>query len=283
MAPTVDDNPGDAFFRLDDGTTVRVEIVNADAAVSLHVNGEKLYQPGDSALLGTMPTIHNHPSWQIVVPGMQFGNFQISSKLTTDSPAYAASEVFTTTVTNIPPPATATMPIEPTATPTPCAADCNGDGMVTVDEVLACVNMALGTSDSCPPCDSSGDGTVTVDEILGAISDALNGCPMAPAVTFDQLQTKIFTPSCAIGTCHDAGSKAENLNLTAGAAYDQLVNHNAQETNLLRVKPEDPDNSFLMIKLEGPPPNLGSKMPLTGTPLTAEQIQMVHDWILQGA
>ena len=32
----------------------------------------------------------------------------------------------------------------PTATPVPCVGDCNGDGEVTVDELLTMVNIALG-------------------------------------------------------------------------------------------------------------------------------------------
>jgi hypothetical protein len=69
----------------------------------------------------------------------------------------------------------------PTATPVLCVGDCNGDTSVTVDELLAMVNIALssaGTSD-CPPGDTNGDGQITVDEILAAVNNALNGCPAA--------------------------------------------------------------------------------------------------------
>lgn len=80
---------------------------------------------------------------------------------------------------------TATQPV-PTATvggpsPTPgqgCVGDCDGNGTVTVDEIVTMVNVALGTQSvsNCPPGDPSGDGSVTVDEILTAIQNALAGC-----------------------------------------------------------------------------------------------------------
>lgn len=66
----------------------------------------------------------------------------------------------------------------PTRTPAPCAGDCDGDGSVTVDELLKGVNIALGklSVDHCDSLDSDHDGTVTVDEIVSAVANALNGC-----------------------------------------------------------------------------------------------------------
>ncbi len=62
-----------------------------------------------------------------------------------------------------------------------CAGDCNGDGQVTVDEILAMVNIALGNADvmGCSAGDANGDGQITVDEILTAVNNALNGCGAA--------------------------------------------------------------------------------------------------------
>lgn len=59
-----------------------------------------------------------------------------------------------------------------------CAGDCNGDGMVTVDEIVTGVNIVLGTYpvSSCPAADVNGDGSVTVDELLQAVARALDGC-----------------------------------------------------------------------------------------------------------
>ncbi|MFI5398464.1 MAG: matrixin family metalloprotease [Candidatus Binatia bacterium] len=60
----------------------------------------------------------------------------------------------------------------------PCTGDCNEDGVVTVDELLTMVNIALGnaTIAQCQAGDANGDGHITVDEILTAVNNALNGC-----------------------------------------------------------------------------------------------------------
>jgi hypothetical protein len=72
----------------------------------------------------------------------------------------------------------------PTPTPTPtatasCVGDCNGDGQVSVDEILTMVDIALGSADlpACEPGDADRDGQITIDEILTAVDNALNACP----------------------------------------------------------------------------------------------------------
>ena len=77
----------------------------------------------------------------------------------------------------------------PTITPTPtaspttfipqaCPGDCNGDGMVSIDELLTAVSIGLGSTplSECAVVDANGDGIVTVDEIIQATNRALNGC-----------------------------------------------------------------------------------------------------------
>jgi hypothetical protein len=60
-----------------------------------------------------------------------------------------------------------------------CGGDCNCDFLVTVDEIITGVNIALGSAGVavCPELDRDGSGTVTVDEIVTALNNALNGCP----------------------------------------------------------------------------------------------------------
>lgn len=62
-----------------------------------------------------------------------------------------------------------------------CAGDCDGDGVVSVDQVLTLVNIALDSAviSTCRPGDANGDGTITIDEIIVALAHALNGCPGA--------------------------------------------------------------------------------------------------------
>jgi hypothetical protein len=71
--------------------------------------------------------------------------------------------------------------LPPTPTPSPafCAGDCNSDRLVTIDELLTMVNIALGNTavSACAAGDANHDNQITVDEILVAVDHALNGCP----------------------------------------------------------------------------------------------------------
>lgn len=59
-----------------------------------------------------------------------------------------------------------------------CQGDCNRDGVVTVNEIVLLLQIALGTAQLhvCPAADGSGDGLITVDEIVGAVDVGLDGC-----------------------------------------------------------------------------------------------------------
>jgi hypothetical protein len=61
-------------------------------------------------------------------------------------------------------------------TSAPCG-DCDRNGVVTVDEILTMVNIALGNVEmsECESGDANEDGQITVDEILQAVDNALNG------------------------------------------------------------------------------------------------------------
>jgi hypothetical protein len=62
---------------------------------------------------------------------------------------------------------------------TPCIGDCDGNGVVTVDELITMVNVALGGAlvSACPIGDADGSGVITVDEIIEAVNFALSSCP----------------------------------------------------------------------------------------------------------
>ena len=70
-------------------------------------------------------------------------------------------------------------PGQPTPTPVPnCVADCDGDGVVAVNEVIRGVNIALGNQSvsECPDADADGDGMVTISELIAAVKDVIGGC-----------------------------------------------------------------------------------------------------------
>jgi hypothetical protein len=67
----------------------------------------------------------------------------------------------------------------PTPTPIalPCAGDCNGDRMVSISELITCVNIDLGSValTACPVCSSNGQ-TVVIADLVAAVNRALSGC-----------------------------------------------------------------------------------------------------------
>lgn len=66
-----------------------------------------------------------------------------------------------------------------------CAGDCDGDGAVRIEELIAGVRIALGERAvaACPAFDGNGDGAVGIDELVRAVTSALDGCPATPAPT----------------------------------------------------------------------------------------------------
>jgi len=103
---------------------------------------------------------------------------------------------------------------------------------------------------------------------------------------FAWLQEHVFTPSCATAMCHGGPEPEVGLNLSAGAAYNNLVNKGASTvTGWTRVVPGKLTESYLAVSLgraEGPPPRDGY-MPLGADALCLEKLQAIERWILLGA
>jgi methionine-rich copper-binding protein CopC len=98
---------------------------------------------------------------------------------------------------------------------------------------------------------------------------------------FASIQDHVFTPICTV--CHAGGSAPQGLRLDATNSYALLVGVPSTEVPaILRVKPGDPDNSYLIQKLEGHA-SVGAQMPFGGPPLAAEALAVIRQWILDGA
>jgi mono/diheme cytochrome c family protein len=100
-----------------------------------------------------------------------------------------------------------------------------------------------------------------------------------PAVSFANDIQPIFDANC-VG-CHGAGASG-GLDLRAAGSRAALVNVPAAGYTGTRVVPGDPLVSILYRKLQGDP-TTGARMPFGGAALPPAQVQLVHDWIEQGA
>lgn len=119
----------------------------------------------------------------------------------------------------------------------------------------------------------------------------------AETTTFNLIQQKILTPSCANAGCHaseqDASFKQHGLVLAAGVAYKNLVgvapaNTDAKNDGLLRVKAFASAQSLLFHKLNFDASHhsgkqYGSPMPLGKEALYAGQVEFIRRWIEAGA
>ena len=101
---------------------------------------------------------------------------------------------------------------------------------------------------------------------------------------FDVIQDSIFSQGCALSECHDSTSKKADLDLSAGNAYQALINApSTQQLETLLVVPGDPDASYLVTKLLDSGFRDGQRMPLDAPPLEDCQIEMIRGWITAGA
>jgi hypothetical protein len=90
---------------------------------------------------------------------------------------------------------------------------------------------------------------------------------------------QITAKNCSAAACHSAMATANGL-------YQMMVDRIAEECtdNRLMVKPGDPEHSYMIQKVTdhnlcaSEPP-----MPLTGAPLASADIQVIYDWICEGA
>lgn len=115
--------------------------------------------------------------------------------------------------------------------------------------------------------------------------------------SFDLLQDKVLTPSCATAGCHlsatDPSFAQHGLVLAKGQSYVNLIgvtpkNSVAVTNKMLRVKKFSSAESLLYHKLNWDQShhvmaNYGAPMPLGGKPVSKGQLDFVQKWIEAGA
>jgi hypothetical protein len=86
-----------------------------------------------------------------------------------------------------------------------CTGDCDGDGFVSVSELVLGVNIALAVRDvsECPAFDQGEDGSVDVVELTRAVHASRFACPIFPA---DYHSTFTEVRDCRFSISHDGAS-----------------------------------------------------------------------------
>src|SRR5882724_4390571 len=117
-----------------------------------------------------------------------------------------------------------------------------------------------------------------------------NGNPTTPGgggttpltADFKSIQDNVFTPICT--KCHIGAGAPEGLQLDADHSYALLVGvASAEQPTVLRVSAGNPDNSYIIRKLQGTAGISGGQMPLNGPYLPQSTIDVIRQWITNGA
>ncbi len=85
-----------------------------------------------------------------------------------------------------------------------CPGDCDGDGQVSIAELIRGVNIALGSlpAGDCTAMDGNGDGSVAINELIAAVNAALDGCPIEPIFPADYRDTFTLVRDCRLSIEH---------------------------------------------------------------------------------
>ena len=117
-----------------------------------------------------------------------------------------------------------------------------------------------------------------------------NGNPITPGsgsgggltADFQSIQDNVFTPICT--RCHQGASAPQGLQLDAAHSYAMLVGvPSSEQPSVLRVQQGDPDSSYIIRKLQNTPGITGQQMPFGGPYLPQATIDVIRQWITNGA
>ena len=139
------------------------------------------------------------------------------------------------------------------------------------NRLIAAVGWSVVLSVGC-----AGDGT--------GLDQRQNG---GSGVTLSGDVQPILSNNCAFSGCHAGTSPAQGMNLGAGQTFGNVVNVAARQLpGMNRVTPNQPDNSYLVHKIQGThlaQGGGGSRMPLGRSPLSQDEIDLIRAWVQAGA
>jgi hypothetical protein len=139
-------------------------------------------------------------------------------------------------------------------------------------------------------------GFIALLSVLGLFFLA-SGCskenttdPSADSGSFGLLKKNVLDQNCATSGCHNSSSKAGGMVLEGSEAFASLVNVQpsntaAKNAGLLRVKPSQPEKSFLYLKTDQVVSSqYGDRMPQSSSQgLNSSAHEFIRQWIAAGA
>lgn len=168
------------------------------------------------------------------------------------------------------------------------AVDAEGEAVdVRVDWISA--NGIVVYSDGTGGLLGVGVGETAVHAVADGISSAgiavtvIDANP--PGASFFGEVEPMLRARCAVPGCHVDGIEPGDLRFDRDAdrMWEELVEDDAEEVNLPRVRPGVPAGGYLVQKLALDRPAVGGRMPLGQPPLSVDDMQKVVTWIRAGA
>lgn len=184
------------------------------------------------------------------------------------------------------------------ATCDPSLTECGGACVDTATNPSHCggcgVSCGAGGTCTASVCACAGGADIETDpNNCGACGNvcapgqtcAAGTCTCAAAsVSFSAVVQPILTASCATNGCHKGAAAQADLNLSAGNAYQAIVNVPATQCSdgRMRVLPGQPSESYLMDKILNVDVCFGTQMPKQSS-LPAAEVEAISNWICAGA
>lgn len=162
--------------------------------------------------------------------------------------------------------------------------DANGNPVAAAAVSWSTSDTTVATVDASGLVTAENAGTATITAASSGLA-GIASITVTAASLANHVQP-ILSARCALSGCHTGASPPEGMNLSDGQTFANTVNVPSNQSPLLRIKPLDPDSSYLVHKILGTQGTVGgggSRMPARNCCLTQAQIDTVTAWIRKGA
>ena len=156
------------------------------------------------------------------------------------------------------------------------------DGLTALTLLLA-LGLLVGCGDDSGDGGGDGDGDGSAGNGGDGDGDGGGGDPIDP--TYANIRERVFMASCAFGSCHDDTAPQGGLNLVTdpAAALVGVMATGAGAMDRTLVIAGNPDDSYIVEKVESMAPQAGVRMPPGAQVLEQNKIDALRAWIAAGA